>query len=141
MGPMREGIRVYRFDFVLTVKDGSGAATPSTFTLVLEDGHPGEVHVGKNVPLTLAPPSGTGPALASPRQDVGLKVKAIFRPLGDDVLLDVNLEMSQHDPPSTIRKVTATGNALASPGKPALVTVLDDDKKHWELNVTATKMR
>jgi hypothetical protein len=49
--------------------------------------------------------------VAVPRQDVGLKIKASYRLSGDDVLLDVHLESSQHEPPSTVRKVTASGNA------------------------------
>ena len=138
--------RVYRFDFVLTTTEGNGSPSNTSFTLNLQDGERGEMVVGKNVALYATPSAGpnaaAGPAfVGSPRQDVGMKVVAMFRPQGDDVLLDVNVELSTLDQPSTIRKVVARGNALASPGKPAIVTSLDDDHKRYQLSVTPTKLR
>lgn len=56
-------------------------------------------------------------------------------------LLDVSVEMSTFDPPTTIRKVVAKGNALASVGKPAQVLSLDDEHKRYQLTVTPTKLR
>ena len=140
---------VYRFDFVLTSNEGSATPSSTSFTLNLEDGQKGEMLVGKNVPISPAPIAPTLPPAGSahlggfgaPRQDVGTKVLASFRAQGDDVLLDVSIEMSTFDPPSTIRKVVARGNALASLGKPALVTTLDDDHKRYQLSVTSTKLR
>jgi hypothetical protein len=135
------GPHVYRFDFALTSSDGNGAAPNVSFTLNLQEGQKGEVVIGKNVPLS-APSVGPGPAApAAPRQDVGLKVTAAFRTLGDDVLLEVTTEMSAFEPPSTVRKVVAKGNALASANRPSLVTSLDDDRKHYQLMVTPTKLR
>jgi hypothetical protein len=131
---------------VLNAEDG----TTTSFTLNLEDGDHGEVVVGKNVALSAATrgvapgsasASGSAP-LASPRQDVGLKVKASFAPRGDDVLLRVDTEMSSFDAPSsTIRKTVADDDALLSPGKSALVTSIDEDHKHLQLTVTATRLR
>jgi hypothetical protein len=134
------GPHVYRFDFVLTSNDGSTAAPTTSFTLNLQEGQRGEVVIGKNVPLS-APPAVPGVTAPSPRQDVGLKVSADFRTLGDDVLLEVTTEMSAFEPPSAIRKVVAKGNALASANRPSLVTSLDDDRKHYQLMVTPTKLR
>ncbi len=131
----RENGHVYKLDFLLTSKEGTTAQPPASFTLVLLEGNHGEVHVGKNVPLQA---TGTGP---SPRQDVGLKVRAQYRTVGDDVLLEISTEMSAQEGGGAIRKVSAQGNALASPGKPSLVVALDDDKKHYELTVTPTKLR
>ena len=136
--------RVYRFDFGLSTSDGTGAApTTSSFTLSMQEGDVGEVHVGKNVALSAPSVAGpTAPSTASgPRQDVGLKVGARFRAMGDEPLLDVSLEMSSFDPPSTIRKVVAKGDVLASAGKPVLVTSLEDDHKRYQLTVTATRVR
>ncbi len=135
MHEMREQGHVYKLDFLLTSKEGATAQPPASFTLVLLEGNHGEVHVGKNVPLQT---TGPGP---SPRQDVGLKVKAQYRSVGDDVLLEITTEMSAQEGGGAIRKVSAQGNALASPGKPSLVVALDDDKKHYELTVTPTKLR
>ena len=146
MGPgpmrdMREQGHVYKLDFVLTAKEGA-TATPTTFTLTLLEGNHGEVHIGKNVPLaTAAPSTGAGAGLGGPRQDVGLKVRVQYRTVGDDVLLEVSTELSALEGGGSIRKVTAQGNALASAGKASPVVSLDEDKKHYELTVTPTKLR
>jgi hypothetical protein len=138
---------VYRFDFVLGTSDGSGAApTTSSFTLSMQEGDKGEVHVGKNVALSqpsVAPSGAPAPSVGSTsaRQDVGLKVAAQFRTVGEEPLLDVSLEMSTFDPPSTIRKVVAKSDALAFSGKPVVVTSLEEDHKRYQLTVTATKVR
>ena len=138
---------VYRFDFVVTATDGTNPPTSTSFTLNLQDGDKGEMVVGKNVALSSAPPPPPGGTAApggvphGPRQDVGLKVASGFRALGDDVMLDVVIEMSSFDPPSTVRKVVAKGNALATSGKPSLVTTLEDDHKRYQLTVTPTKLR
>jgi hypothetical protein len=132
---------VYRFDFVLTANDGASPASSTSFTLNLQEGEKGEMIVGKNVPLSRATPTSSGPPSASPRQDVGMKVVAMFRTAGDDVILDMNTEMSASEPPSSIRKLASKGNALASPGKPALVTTLESDNTRYQLTVTPTKLR
>ncbi len=134
---------MYRFDFVLTSSDGSAAPTSTTFTLNLEESQPGELVVGKNVVLGPAPPSPGGGAAtgAVARHDVGLKLSARFRTVGQDVLLSVDTEMSALDPPSTVRKLVTRGNALASAGKSAVVATLQDEHKHYQLTVTPTRLR
>ena len=133
---------VYRFDFVLTSDDRTTPPTSTAFTLVLQEQEKGEVVVGKNVALSTASAPGSGPPMAAPRQDVGVKVAALFRMAGpDDVVLEVGSEMSAFDPPTSIRKMVAKGNALATSGKAALVTTLEDDHKKYQLTVTPTKLR
>jgi len=131
---------VYRFDFVLTASDASGAPSTTTFTLNLQESERGEVVIGKNVALSAPLPAGS-PSIASARQDVGIKVAASFRMAGDDVDLEVSAEMSAFDPPTTIRKLVAKGNSLASAGKSALVTTIEDDHRKYQLTVTPTKLR
>jgi hypothetical protein len=139
----RDHGRVYKLDFVLTAKEGGTASPATSFTLILEEGRSGDIHIGKNVALAQATaPTGAGPAaFATPRQDVGLKVRAHYQLVGEDLLLDVTTEMSTQESPSTIRKIAAVGNALATAGKPSLVVAVDEDKKHYELTVTPTKLR
>jgi hypothetical protein len=146
---------VWRLDFVLTPKDPKDATlTPTTFTINIPDRQTGEIMVGKNVPLQVggppAPVTGGGaaiPHLMTPRQDVGLKVKAHIEPFpngGDDFLMDVDLELSGIEsgtPAASIRKVTARGAAVAMGGKSSMIVSLDDDKRHYELTVTPTKLR
>ena len=128
---------VYRLDFVLTVADSAAPPTTTSFTMNLVEHDGGEVTVGKNVAI-----NGTAPgAPPSPRQDVGLKVKASLKDAGDGLFLQTTLELSSFEPPSSIRKVVEQGDALAIDGKPSLVNILDDDKKHYQLTVTPTKLR
>jgi hypothetical protein len=146
---------VWRLDFVLTPKDAKDATlAPTTFTINIPDHQSGEIMVGKNVPLQVSGPpvpatggSAAAPHLMTPRQDVGLKVKAHIQPFangGDDFLMDVDLELSAVDsgtPVSSIRKLTARGAAVAMGGKSSMIVSLDDDKWHYELTVTPTKLR
>ena len=121
---------MYRLDFTLT----GDAATTSSFTLNLEEKDQGEIMVGKNVPLSTA--------TTGPRQDIGLKIRAFFEMRAEDVLVHVTTELSTFEGPSSIiRKSTATDEVLASPGKSALVTSIDDDRKHLQLVVVATRLR
>lgn len=132
---------VYRFDFVLTATDVSGAPATTAFTLNLQEADRGEVVIGKNVALS-APPAAGSSSVASARQDVGIKVAASFRMTGDDLVLDVITEMSAFDPSTlSIRKLVAKGNSLASAGKSALVATIEEDHRKYQLTVTPTKLR
>lgn len=134
---------VHRLDFVLTSSDGTAPATSTAFTLNLQEHDSGEMVVGKNMPLTpssATSSSGSAPP-AVPRQDVGMKVVARYRMWGDDLLLVVDTELSAFEAPSSIRKVVAKGDALASAGKSTVVTTLESDNKKYQLTVTPTKLR
>jgi hypothetical protein len=105
----------------------------------LEERHRGEITTGTNVALS---PSGGS------RIDVGMKVKAMYNTVGDDILLESSAELSsaesgQPGQPSTIHKISANGEALVTPGKPTLVASADDPQGHsnYQLMVTATKLR
>ena len=131
---------VYRFDFVLSSDEGGAAPTSASFTLNLQELEKGEVVFGKNVALSTAGATASGPAPIA-RQDVGIKVSVICRAVGDEVVLEVSAEVSSFEPPSTVRKVVSRGSALATPGKPSLVATLDEDHQRHRLTVTATKLR
>jgi hypothetical protein len=135
---------VYRLDFVLA-STGEGAQTTS-FTMNLQENENGMVMIGKNVtlnpPSTAAPGSAPTPQPASTaRQDVGIRIKADYRQAGEDLLLDVDAELSAVEAPSSIRKVVTRSKAFAAAGKPSLIATLDDDHKHYQLTVTPTKLR
>ena len=137
----RDQRHFYRLDFVLTAMDGAAPQTTS-FSLTLGEHDRGDVHFGKNVLLTAAQPTGTNPPMPGPRQDVGVKVVATIGAVqGDDVTLDVSTEVSALEPPTTIRKISAMGEALATPGKSTVVAMLEEDKKRYQLSVTPTKLR
>jgi hypothetical protein len=120
---------VYRFDFTLATEGGQ---QPTAFTLNLEEMNRGEVRLGKNV--ALAPGGGA-------RQDVGLRIDAEFRTIGESVLLDVGTEMSRIDPSAVIQKTTMKSKALVAPNKPVVVSSIDNESGRLHLTVTATKLR
>ena len=125
---------VYQLDFVLTAHDDkTGVPSNTRFTVSLQEFEKGEVHVSENVKLT---PTGQN------RSDVGARVGAAFHSVvGDDLLLDVSLEVSAIQPSSNVQKVQIRTNALVRPGKTGLVTTLQDESRHYELTVTPTKLR
>lgn len=126
---------VYRLDFALRARDSAATSPSTTFTIQVADRDTGEMMVGKNVPLPSLQPGGP-----TPRQDVGLKVKAHVRERApDDLLVDVSTELSASESTS-VRKVVSHGSVLARPGAPALVSRVADDTQTYELLVTATRM-
>lgn len=125
---------MYRLDF--TVSGGAAGETngaDGTYSMTLEEGRHGEIVSGANVPL-----GSTG----TPRMDVGLKLKATYAMVGDDLLLDSALELSSGET-GGIHKMRAVGQALVAPSKPAVVASIDDaqGKKRYALTVAATKLR
>lgn len=124
---------VYRLDYSVSEVIAGKPAQTSSYTLVLEEHDLGKLELGKN--LALYP--------SNARVDVGLRIDAHYTTIGDDVLLQTGVEVSAAENPSTIRKLLARGDALVSPGKPALVSSLDDPATHtrYEVTVTTTKLR
>jgi hypothetical protein len=121
---------------VVTSADG----VANTFSLGVAERRRGEIMIGKNVPLSVPAPGGSAPAPPGPRQDVGLKISAEVDPNGEDIIVHVNVESSAFDPPSSIRKLVASAEVLALPGKQTSVIKLDDDHKHFEVTVVATPL-
>jgi len=124
--------RVYRLDFVVASIDPGKAPVTSTHTLNLEEFSNGEIRMGSNIPIS-----------PQARQDVGLLIRSSFIPVADDLLLDSTFEMSSAEDGPAIRKLAVRGNAVVTPGKPALVASAEDPTSHkrFEVTVTATKLR
>ena len=132
---------VYRLDYVVTVTEPGKPTMTSTHTMNVEDGNSGELHAGANIPLVASTSS-------SPRQDVGLVLRCRLNRLGEDLLLHSTAEVSNPEPgvdqgPRAIRKISANGDVLASPGKPAVVASVQEPVSgaRYEVTVTATKLR
>jgi hypothetical protein len=127
---------VDRLEFVLTSDDAAVAGPVMAFDLTLVEDEEGEVKIGKNVALGAASP--TAP---SPRQDVGLRLKAMPHGVGGDLLVVFTMELSALENPSSVRKIIATGVAVGQFGKAVAVTTIQDDKKHYKLTMTPTRLR
>ncbi len=133
---------VYHLDYAVAVSEGGKPADTTHLAMSLEDGSGGDMHAGANVPLQVS-----GGGMASPRQDVGLHLKTNVTSLGRDVLLHVVFEISGADNategPRSIRKVSTSGDALVTPGKPTVVAVIEEPATHarYEVSVVASKLR
>ena len=128
-----EDRRLYRIDLVLTSTEVGRAPVTTTHSLHIEEDSPGEIRIGRNVPLT---PSNA-------RQDVGLLLRCSFHPVGDDVLLQTNVEVSAMEDAGAIRKISLRGDALLSPGTTALVASTEDPvgQRRFEVTGRATRLR
>jgi hypothetical protein len=122
---------VYRLDFVVTTAEASKASTPSKYTINIEENQHAELRVGANIPL------------GNVRTDVGLKLRCQVSSMGDDLLVHNDTELSAVEDLPAIHKVSASGDAVVSPGKPTLVASLEEPVSHrrYEVTVTATKLR
>lgn len=128
---------VYRFDITISSVDSvKHLTTSSNHSLILEESTPGELRIGQNVPLTV---SGN----VSARQDVGLLLRGIFNPVGQDLLMDLTVEMSSLEDGAAIRKTVIRSDALLSPNTPSVVSSTEDPTNHNTLAVTmsAAKLR
>jgi len=133
---------VYRLDFVVTSGDGGAPGVKEHFTLNLTERQHGDISVGRNVALQTGGPIGGGTA----RTDVGLRLGADCASSGEDVLVQVRLEVSDAEAapagaPIPIHKATASGDVLIKPGQPALALRMDDGHKQYEVSVTAMRLR
>jgi len=127
----REPRPVYRLDFVVSPGDVDGRSASSKYTITVEEHQSGSLHEGSNVTIS---PQGA-------RADVGVKLRASFSVVGEGLLVRSDLEMSAYDA-GAMRKLSGQGEALVAPGRPVLVTAIEDasGRKRLEVTVTATKL-
>lgn len=132
-----EDAHVYRLDFTVAENNGGKTTSSSSYTLNLEEHRTGEIKVGTNVAL-----AGPAPG-ATMRADVGLVLRASFTSVGDELLVEDDVEISAAEGAQTFRKMSSKGNALIAPGKPALVASVEDpvDRKRYQVTVRATRLR
>jgi hypothetical protein len=135
---------VYRLDYAVNVTEPGKPARTSRYVMQIEDDSSTDRHAGENVPLA----AGSSASGASPRQDVGVAIRSRMTRAGDDLLLHVRTELSAPEEradqgPRAIRKITASGNALVSPGKAVVVASAEEPTSHavFEVTVAATKLR
>lgn len=133
---------VYKLEF--SVASGEAGAPPlkQQFVLNLVDRQHGDVTVGRNVPLQTTAANGA----VSPRADVGLRLSADCMSSGDDVMVEVRLEVSDTEASTAggavpIHKASAQGAVLLKVGQPAVALKMDDAHKQYEVDVIATRLR
>lgn len=122
---------VYRLDFVVSEGEVGKAPVSTAYTLNLEEHRTGEIKVGTNVPL------------AGQRADVGVTVRASYTRIGDDLLIDDEVEIIAMKDAQSVRKMFTKGNTVVTEGKAALIASVDDavNRKHYQVTVKPTRLR
>ena len=134
----------YKIDFnVREVEDGKRLNSRS-YMMMAEDRNWGRIRVGNKVPYKSA-------ANEFQYHDVGMNIDCQPREQGDRVNLSIHVEFSSVAPPAegapTFNPVFRTNNtevqSVVELGKPTLVADMDDveSKRHYEIEVTATKVK
>jgi hypothetical protein len=139
-------LSVYRLEFtVREVEDGKRLNSRS-YVMSVQDGSTGSIRVGNRVPYN----SGKDQFQF---YDVGINIDCRLRERENNVLLDnASIEISSivkdespsaASPNPVVRQARARVDAAVTPGKPTLVTGLDDvsSNRRYEVEVTATKVR
>ncbi len=133
---------IYRLDFTLSSNDAKSNVPEGTFTMNLQENEVGLLSTGRFV--TLPANGGTEKASTSTtRTDVGLTLNESYRMVGGDLLVRSNAEFTGIEDAGVLRKLAARDEALVTPGKPTLVSSIDDASSHkkYQVMVTATKLR
>jgi hypothetical protein len=134
---------IYRFEFAVRRSDDPPNARPASYTMNLEENHPGTLSVGSNVPLQ-TPSSARAVA---PRQDVGLMLHFDFAMQGSTVVLTGSVEISSAEPMTNgvagIRRFRADGAIPIVPGRTTPFVTVADASTHntYEITVTATRLQ
>ena len=163
-----EARSMLRLDYTLTTTDPGKAPTTAEYMVNVEENHPGEVHLGRNIQLQTrpvgAPPSaapaahGPGPLPSAsgrpamgmgfaPRMDVGVLLRCTYQMSGDDFVVHTSFEMSdvidETAPVASIAKVTLKGDAPVKAGQSIVVSTSEDPNTHrrYQLAVKATRLR
>lgn len=139
---------VFRIDVSVTGLDDARAATPATYTLMLQENTPGVISTGANVPLQVTAGGASGAAGTSvARQDVGLRLHFNYTMRAEVVVLSGDVEMSSAVPsatpgPVTLHRLRAESVVPITPGTPVLFSSVYDLTSHrrYEITVNARRM-
>ncbi len=146
----------YKVEF--RIKDGSEAAAKNgrRYTILIDTTGRGSVRVGDRVPVTTGSFSGsTGGALVNTQftyQDMGVSIDAGLHEVQDKVTINATIDLSMlasHKAdgpvpalPPTISQIKISVYATVSPGKPSLVSAIDDPvlERKFEVEALVTKV-
>ena len=152
--PKRLRQQVYKVVFLIYEVEDGKKINERTYTLPVNsvDGNPRDssMGVGTRVPVTTAT---TGDKTQWQYVDVGLNIDCNVTEQEDKFIVHGSLELSSFalpdqgtDPRSggnpVLRNIRQNFTTLVSPGKPTLVTTMDDinSKKRLQVEVTATRI-
>ncbi len=133
---------VYKVEF--TIRDGNSATaqTRRRYSMLVEADGRGVFRLGNQVPYV----SGTGTSLVNAQYnyaDVGVMIECRLREVNSRVSLNTNLEISSvvHDagigPNPAIASTRIDVTAELEPGKPAVISTVDDPVTQRKLDIEA----
>jgi hypothetical protein len=140
-------VSVYRLEFtVREVEDGKRLNSRS-YVMSVQDGSAGMIRVGNRIPYSSGKEQ-------FQYYDVGINIDCRLREKENYVLLDnatveissvVKADSAEANPTSNpvVRQARARIDVAVTPGKPTMVTSLDDvsSNRRYEVEVTATKVK
>ena len=139
-------LSVYRLEFTVREVEGGKQLNSRAYTMSVQDGDTGSIRVGNRVPYSVGKDQ-------FQYYEVGINIDCRLRERENYVLLDnASIEISsivKDDSTAAgtlnpvIRQARARVDAAVTPGKPTMVTTLDDvsSNHRYEVEVTATKVR
>lgn len=144
--PADKPVSVYRLEFVFWELQDGKKINSRSYTMSVEDGDQGRIHVGNRIPYS----SGKDQFQFF---DVGINIRCGLRDHGNYILLqNTQIEISsivKDESPSggtpnpIVRQASSTSSAAITPGKPAVIASMDDvsSNRRYEVEVTATKVK
>jgi hypothetical protein len=135
----------FRLDYVLSEVEAGKRTNERTFSMTVNEGSHGQLRSGSRVPV------GVGDE-AIRYQDVGLKLGGRVLERDGDLTLETDLELSSYAVEASegpakgnpvVRTVTQSLSSRPAPGKPAVLSTLDDPagRGRLQLEVTVTRLR
>jgi len=138
----------YRLEFTLSELSDSGKKINSrTYSVVSQIGPRNKLRVGGRVPIATGTGSGT-PMFQY--FDIGMNIDCSVQELDGSVLLSSTIEASSLAPQRdeqtrqpVIRQMRFEVRTVLSPGKPTMISSMDDptSKERFQVEVTATKIK
>ena len=139
-------LSVYRLEFTVREVEDGKRLNSRIYTLSVEDGSHGSIRVGNRVPFSAGKDQ-------FQYYDVGINIDCRLHERENFLLLDnTGIEISsivKDESPSAaslnpvVRQARAQVDVAVTPGKPTMVTALDDvsSNRRYEVEVTATKVK
>jgi hypothetical protein len=134
----------FRLDYVLFDLEGGKRTNERTYSMTVNEGSQGQLRSGTRVPVAVDK--------GVQYMDVGLKISGRVTERDGDLVLDTEIERSSFALPEpaadakgnpTLRTVSQTLSTRPAPGKPAILSTVDDfdGKKRLQVEVTVTRTK
>jgi hypothetical protein len=123
----------HALDVAISHAGGGGPVSKTQLNVVLDGDAPGVAKQHETVPLVVR-----DGGVATPRQDVGSRVKVVGHPRANGLELDFDLELSaiEGTSPFVVRKIIAHGPVFAPFDQSTTAFTAEEDGHRYEVTVT-----